>query len=1412
MNYLDFASDVKYPLAYSRPLPDVDDWNPATRKLPGVECVLFSRETGPESYFATTKINGEYFDLLVDSGASKTLVSKRVFERIPSPKPDLQHTKKLFQMANGRVHAAEGVIHATITLRFGNYDYTFKMPIFVVDFLPSHLDGLLGADAGYAADLTLALGRSKLYREDDIHRKHPLICKSRPRRDLNAYAHVLERTKIPAGRALAVEIGTRLFMPEKCWGDILLAETCDDIYDETGAICATGIIDMKQMPAVVCVINPTNDDILLRAGTKISELFPIQGCAKKPTTVKEAEEMTGRKNPNMDSFLSRETESIKQGNLPSSMIDIYPASDEDVFSRQEKRKIKNLFGIRSIKCKNKKSQTGPEEDDDSEVSDMEEDMDVMNPPVAKPRKVPLEPNELPEDVQKLLDDCKGILTQEQALAAEEFIRKQVTTFVDPSRPLVGTDAVAHYIDTQNARPIRIPPRRVPPGMRKIIEEEITKMLEQNIIRESDSPWSSPIVLVKKKDNTIRFCIDYRALNKITRGNSYPLPRIEDNLEALKGNSWFCALDMASGYWQIKMADEDREKTAFASHMGLYEFNRMPFGLTNAPATFQFLMEKVLKGYIGTKCLLYLDDIIVYGKTFEEVFQNLKDVFARFDQYNLKLKAKKCKLFQRKVNFLGHVVSEKGIECDPKKIEKIQQIARPKNRSEVRSILGLGNYYRRFIKDYGHLVSPLQRLTRKDVTFLWGEKEQDALENLKKAFCSTPILAFPDFDKEFIIDTDASNFAIGGVLSQIQDGEEKVIMYGSKVLSGSQLRWCTTRRELWAVFYFVTKGFRYYILENHFILRTDHAALRWMRTMLDHTKDLALSRWLGFMQTYFDKMKVEYRKGIDHGNADAMSRLIFRDNTRKCSREDCPDKGHILTEKKRLSMKNKQDAKLLAPVLTRNQLKNSLSDGDCAVVVPFTNEEIKESQKRDSDLSRFMELLSIHTEKPSAKEYSGESSEVRIFCALWDQFKIVDGILYRVGKTQTDTWRLVIPHVMRRKVMELLHNTKWAGHPGMTRMKSSIGSRYFWPKMRQDIESWVKCCQACAMAKRSQGRGKAPLQQELSGFPFQRVAFDVIGPLPVTSKGNRFILVMVDYFSKWAEAYHLPNHTAVTVANTICSRWVATHGCPLRLHCDNAPEFRGHVITQMRDILGVKGTFSTPYRPKANGLCERTNQTIEGILRTMIREESRLWDDALPYAMMAYRATEHKSTGYTPNMLVYGRETMLPSDILFGQTNVPPKLDPFSCYCDYINWLRSSMVRAFARARELLGISAKRQKYYHDEDTAPRHFKLGDWVSQYHPPTGAQTLHTGWKGPYVVCKKIGAAGYIIKENQHDKDKIAHSDELKLYYDQSKTNWVREELARRASQSRNEKPTGTWTKADAEEGQKSEPVKKRKRTKK
>ncbi len=311
------------------------------------------------------------------------------------------------------------------------------------------------------------------------------------------------------------------------------------------------------------------------------------------------------------------------------------------------------------------------------------------------------------------------------------------------------------------------------------------MEQEGTINKSAIPWCSPIVLVRKKDGTIRFCVDYFKLNCATHKDAYLLPRIDDILEALRGSKYFCSIDLASGYWQIKVVDKDREKTAFGSHLSLYEFLCMPFGLTGAPAVFSRLMDKVLDGLIGKRCLVYLDNVIIYGSMFEETLANLKLVMTRLLEDNLLAKARKCELFEMSIAFLGHVVSEEGITTDPTKVEKICNLSAPKDKGGVRSILGLGNYYKRFIKSYCVITAPLQELFKKSVHFRRDDEQEDDFIKLKEALCKAPVLAYPNPDVLYIVETDASNLAIGAVLSQEQDGEEKVIMYGSKAFSGSQ---------------------------------------------------------------------------------------------------------------------------------------------------------------------------------------------------------------------------------------------------------------------------------------------------------------------------------------------------------------------------------------------------------------------------------------------------------------------------------------------------------------------------------------------------------------------------------------------------------------------------------------------------
>ena len=455
--------------------------------------------------------------------------------------------------------------------------------------------------------------------------------------------------------------------------------------------------------------------------------------------------------------------------------------------------------------------------------------------------------ELPLHLRDLVDQTSGDLDGDQRHRLAEVLLEYADIFPIPGEPLTGhTDAVEHDIHTGDRPPIRCAPRRMSPEKMKKEEACVTEMLTGGQIEASDSPWSSPVVLVTKKDGGTRFCVDYRQLNDATVKDAYPLPRIDDTLDMLAGKRWFSTLDLASGYWQVSLSQDARAKTAFATHSGLFQFRVMPFGLCNAPATFERLMDRVLQGLRWSRCLVYLDDIISFGGTFSAALSNLTLIFERLRSYGLQLKSSKCHLFRESVPFLGHIVGRRGLECDPKKIEDVKSWPVPDCLKSVRQFLGFVGYYRRFIPKFADIATPLVHLTGKDVPFVWDASCSAAFRGLRASLMDAPILAFPTETGQYILDTDASNFGLGGVLSQIQDDRELVVAYCSRALRPSQRRYCTTKREMLAVVAMCLQ-FRSYLRGARFTLRTDHKSLVWLHRFKD-TEGM-LSRWLHSLQQF-----------------------------------------------------------------------------------------------------------------------------------------------------------------------------------------------------------------------------------------------------------------------------------------------------------------------------------------------------------------------------------------------------------------------------------------------------------------------------------------------------------------------------------------------------------------------------------
>ena len=738
--------------------------------------------------------------------------------------------------------------------------------------------------------------------------------------------------------------------------------------------------------------------------------------------------------------------------------------------------------------------------------------------------------------------------------------------------------------------------------------------------------------------------------------------------------------------------------------------------------------------MGHGVLVYLDDIVIYAKTEKEGLELLGKVLQRLREAQLKLSPKKCHLFRNKTSFLGHIVSSDGVHTDPGKIQALQEWPRPKSVTDVNAFLGFCAYYRRFVEGFAEVAAPLYRLKEKKRSFLWNTDCEEAFQKIKELLTSAPILAYPDVDLPFVLDTDASNEGIGAVLSQVHEGHERVIGYYSKRLDKCQRQYCTTRRELLAIVKSIAH-FRPYLYGQHFTLRADHSSLQWLMHFRDPEGQWA--RWLQQLQQYH--FTILHRPGRSHGNADGLSR-------RPC------------------------DCKVCSRQVERE--KTVVPEQACRVnVLRFQGIDLASAQREDPDLEPILRMKESRQQRPDWKDIAPTSPLTKAYWADWDALEIVNGVLCRrweVADGRRHHMLPIVPTALQEEVLRQLHDNPTSGHFGRAKTFQRIRDRYYWKGCRNDVNNWCRQCDLCSARKGPKRRQHGPAGVYVVGAPMERVAVDILGPFPRSQQNNRYLLVAMDYFTKWPEVYPLPDQEASTIAQALVEGFFCRFGLPLELHSDQGGNFESTLFAEVCRLLGINKTRTTPAYPQSDGMVERYNKTLADSLSMYVKVHQQDWEDHLPYVLMAYRTAQHEATGASPCRLMFGRELRVPVDLVMER---PPDAESGTS-SKFASQLQAILRDVQRDARSRLQKTAARMKARYDRQADEAGFRPGDavWLHNTRVKTGCSSkLSRPWEGPYKVMARITDQVYRIQMSPRSKPKVVNRFRLWKYAGRLDPDW-------------------------------------------
>ena len=939
------------------------------------------------------------------------------------------------------------------------------------------------------------------------------------------------------------------------------------------------------------------------------------------------------------------------------------------------------------------------------------------------------PDEIREQIEKL---TKHI--------SEDTQRNQITTVLwrfgnlfDLRQPSKIDIVLKNAIDTGTHRPIHTPPYRKSNKDQEILREETQKLLEKDIIEHSTSPWSSPVVLVKKKDGTTRFCVDYRRLNQITTKDAFPLPRIDDIYDQLTKATHFSKFDFKAGYFQVPLDKSDQPKTAFSTRDGHFQFKVLPQGLTNGPPTFQRIVNQILGPNRWKHMLAYIDDIIIYSRTFPEHLQHIEEVCTLLNDANFKLNIAKCKIAQTEILFLGHVIKEGTIQPDPENIRGLADVREPTSAEEAFRFVKAAEYYRKFISKFSIIAAPLhqyspstlqQQKNNKKQKFELSEEARTAFHQLKHILTTDLILNLPDDTMPYKLQTDASVAGIGAVLLQVTPNGDRPLAYMSKKLTKSQINWPTIEQECYAIIQAVEKWDKY--LRGHeFILETDHEPLVNLTNKEQLNK--RCERWRLRLAEY--RFKVKHIQGKKNNMADYLSRSPV-----ELAQEDDDDKiifdtKSTQTETQTSSSDRTRNPMKITTAITRAQAQlqkqnelipqgKEVTDppkGDPNGITPFNMEDLQKAQEQDDIVKKLK--TNIKNEK---------------------QYTLKDGLLLRKQKLPLSAVPFVPQGKMRADILKIYHDTPGNGaHFGRDKTIRRVQERYYWPKMMADIENHVKSCLPCAQNnhRRQKPPGKLQPISPPDGI-WKLLSMDFHGPItPTSRRGNRYIISLTDVLSKFVIAKAVRDCSATTTVDFLTNDVILKYGTPTCILTDNGTHFTAQVTNNLFQKLGVTHLYTTAYHPQTNGQIERFNATMDGKIATLCNERRNDWDEVLPFVIFNYNTSIHATTKYTPFEMIHGRQAILPFDQQETLIAITNDAEHGQKLKDYIEKLTKD-------ARTNITKSQQQYKNRYDLNRQELQLKINDLVL-VKTRNFRNKFDIRYEGPFEIIEQLGRKTFIVQ---------------------------------------------------------------------